>query len=318
METGIIKQSHTEPTATVTAALFDEFSRYLDVPSKRTAELYCWNVMRFLEWLDVHGITQPTRADVLAYRDEMKATHTAATVRLQVYALRRFFSWTESAGRYANIARGVKAPNVKAGHKRDALTAEQVKNLLNGIDRTTLAGARDYAMLRLMVAAGLRDTEVTTADDNDLRHIGTVPVIVVMGKGHTEKDDYVRLDPKTYKAIREYQRRRNAVQGLKNGPIFVSLSNSNRGERLTTRSVSKIVKTHMLDAGLDSDRWTAHSLRHTAVTLALESGARLDAARQFARHANLQTTLTYVHDIEQLNNECSRLIASAIDGVAGV
>ena len=81
---------------------------------------------------------------------------------------------------------------------------------------------------------------------------------------------------------------------------------------MTTRSISGIVKTRLKGAGFDSPRLTAHSLRHTAVTLSLLAGRDLAEVQQFARHSNIATTMIYNHSIEQAKNGCSEAIAQAI------
>ena len=82
---------------------------------------------------------------------------------------------------------------------------------------------------------------------------------------------------------------------------------------MTTRSISGVCKEAMKAAGYNSERLTAHSLRHTAVTLALiANGGNIQEAQQFARHANISTTQIYAHNLEKQNNTCSRLVASEI------
>ncbi len=80
------------------------------------------------------------------------------------------------------------------------------------------------------------------------------------------------------------------------------------GKRLSSRSISRIVKQSMVSVGLNSPRLTAHSLRHTAVTLALKGGATLQQVQQFARHRLIGTTLRYAHNLEAMLNPCSQLV----------
>lgn len=68
----------------------------------------------------------------------------------------------------------------------------------------------------------------------------------------------------------------------------------------------------MRNAGYDSDRLTAHSLRHTAITLSLKNGESLQEVQQFARHTNINTTLIYAHNLEREQNTCSNTISNSI------
>jgi integrase/recombinase XerC len=134
--------------------------------------------------------------------------------------------------------------------------------------------------------------------------------LYIQGKGHEEKTDYIKLSAPAEKAIRAYLSNRKDADEAE--PLFTSTSNNNKGERMTTRSISGIVKAKLVNAGYDSSRLTAHSLRHTAVTLSLLAGKDIAEVQQFARHKNLATTLIYAHNIDRAKNNCEATIAKAI------
>ena len=96
-------------------------------------------------------------------------------------------------------------------------------------------------------------------------------------------------------------------------PLFASHSNRNNGGRLTTRSISRIVKEAMKDAGINSDRLTAHSLRHSAITFSLLGGATVQEAQALARHKNINTTLIYAHNIDRIGRAPERKIDNYLD-----
>lgn len=100
----------------------------------------------------------------------------------------------------------------------------------------------------------------------------------------------------------------------KSSPLFASLGVRNYGGRLCSRTISQIVKRALVGAGFDSPRLTAHSLRHTAVTLALMAGASLQEAQQYARHRRIETTQIYAHNLEAQQNRCSRLVEKMVRG----
>ncbi len=91
-------------------------------------------------------------------------------------------------------------------------------------------------------------------------------------------------------------------------PLFASLSDRNRGQRLTARSVSQIVKEGLRGIGLNSGRLTAHSLRHTAITLSLQGGASIQEAQALGRHSSVDTTLIYAHNINRIAHAPERKI----------
>ena len=295
---------------TVGAELFDRFINYLDA-SPKTIDTYTKALRQLFNYFSLNGIRQPQREDIIAFRDELKASgHKPTTIQNYITATKLFFSWTAQEGYYPNIADHLKGAKLNRDHKKDYLTSKQVKKVLASIDRTTLQGLRDYAMLALMITGGLRTIEVSRADIQDIRAVGDDTALFVQGKGRDEKEEYVKVQPPVEDAIREYLKARGTADAT--APLFASTSNNSKGARLTTRSISGIVKNRLVAAGFDSSRLTAHSLRHTAVTLSLLGGEDLQKVQQFARHSNLATTMIYAHNLDRAKNKCEATIAAAI------
>ena len=271
----------------VTGSLFTGFINFLDAKPK-TIESYSKNLKAFFRWLSDNGITNPQFADVKAYRDELLSKYKASTVQAYIFTVRRFFEWTESAGLYPNIAGKLKGATLSRDFKKDYLTSAQVRDVVGGIEGDTLGKLRDKAIVMLMVACGLRE----------------------QGKGRDERAEFVIVPQAVERAIRAYLKARGEAEGAE--ALFASLSNNSKGQRMTTRSISGIVKAAMRAAGFDSERLTAHSLRHTAVTLALLGGATVQEAQQFARHKSIATTMIYSHNLEAMSNPCSGLVANSV------
>lgn len=295
----------------VGAGLCARWIAYLDA-KPRTVEAYSKAMGRFLGYLAERGIAQPTRADVLAYRSYLSQTKKPATVQLYLMAVKQFFKWTAQEGLYPNISDNVKGARLDSGFKRDYLTAAQVGRMLEAIDRTGLKGLRDYAMLALMVTTGLRTVEVQRADRQDMRVAAGFTALYIQGKGREEKNEYVKVEPPVEDAIRAYLLARGKTGG--ECPLFASVAHRNGGERMTTRSISRIAKESMIRAGLESDRLTAHSLRHTAATLNLLNGGTPEETMQLLRHSSLNTTLLYSHALERAENQSEARVAKAIFG----
>lgn len=290
--------------------LHSRFVSYLDA-SPKTVATYSRALKQLFSFFALNAISAPKREDILSYREELKASgKKPTTVQNYIAAAKVFFSWTAQEGLYPNIAEHLKGAKLTRDHKKDYLTSNQVKEVLENIERDTVKGKRDYAVLVLMVTCGLRTIEVIRANVEDLRTVGDSTVLYVQGKGREEKAEFVKVSPQVEKAIRLYLASRKDKQG--DSPLFLSTSNNNQGERLTTRSVSGLVKGRFKGAGYDSSRLTAHSLRHTAVTLSLLAGKDIAEVQQFARHSNITTTMIYNHAIDKAKNGCSAAIAQAI------
>ena len=298
--------------ATPTEEWYNAYIAYIDA-SPRTIEAYGRALKYFLQWLSENGITHPQREDIIRYRDELKENHKPTTVQNYIMALRQFFNWTEQekgAYYYPNVANHIKGAKLNHDHKKDYLTTSQIHLVLDEIEQDSLKGLRDYAILLLMITNGLRTIEVSRANIEDLATLDDNTVLYIQGKGKEEKTDIAIIAPPTEKAIRAYLKERGNTQP--DAPLFAGTSHNNGGGRMTTRAISGTVKERLRAVGLDSDRLTAHSLRHTAITLALKNGMSLQEASQFARHASIATTDIYAHNLDRNKNKCSRTIAAAL------
>lgn len=307
-----INQSNNNPYQLVglNTDLYVSFLSFLDVTEK-TVDTYKKALKRLFRYFTDNNISQPLRSDLIAFRDELKATCKASTVKTYLTATRLFFRWLEQEGIYKNIADKLKGAKVEHGHKKDALTVDQVKDVIDTFRASDESTAkRDYAIFCLMVTCGLRTIEVVRADIEDLRTLGSKTVLYVQGKGKDEKSDYVIITREVEKAIRSYLATRKDVTDK--APLFSSTSNNSKGKRLSTRTISGLVKDKLVETGLNSSRLTAHSLRHTAVTLSLLGGSTLQEARQFARHSNIATTEIYAHNLERIANPCESIVSGSI------
>ena len=298
------------PAQEMNAFVLGRFLAYLDTTPK-TIETYSRALKQLFSFFASKGIRSPQREDIIAFRDELnRSGHKPTTIQNYITAAKIFFSWAAQEGIYTNIAEHLKGAKLDREHKKDPLTAYQVKEILDSIDRNTKTGRRDYALFSLMVTGGLRDIEVSRATIGDIRTAGEYTVLYVQGKGRTEKTEYIKLCPEVEAAIRDYLKDRETAGAEE--PLFISTSNNSKGKTLSTRSISGIIKSIMKGAGYNTERLTAHSLRHTAVTLSLLAGNDLTEVQQFARHANLNTTMIYNHALDKAKNACSQSIAAMI------
>lgn len=297
--------------------LVERFITFAQVSGK-SAETYLKALRQMYKYFMLNNITQPTEEDLIEWKawlqeheeEGQTVTHKPATIRLYVTAAKLFFSWLEKENLYRNVARYVKNEKPDSEPKKDYLTTAQIRKLLAAVDRSTLAGKRDYAIMVLAITGGLRTIEISRINVEDLTIRGNNSVIYIQGKGCNTKNKFINVPEETETAIREYlQTRGNNDIKM---PMFSSISNNNSGGRMSTRAISGMIKGYMKKAGFDSQRITAHSLRHSSVTISLLQGIDVTEVQQFARHRNVNTTMVYAHNIEAENNKCSTRIAEAI------
>lgn len=306
--TGLIKPNTLQPQE-VTTALYRQFVNYIDA-APETVRAYTGNIRQFIRYIEKNGIKQPTRETVINYRDELRTRCKATTVQNYIEAVKLFFSWTEQAGLYPNIANHVKGAKVSHEHKKDFLTSDQIAEVLENIDRSTPQGLRDYALIALVITGGLRVIEAHRANIEDLGKAGNAAALYIQGKGREDKADFVKIPIAVESALSAYLKSRDRPD--RQQPLFVSLSRNSKGQRLSKRSISGIIKKRLVNAGYDSERLTAHSLRHSAVTISLLEGNSLQEAQQFARHKNITTTQIYAHNLDRAKSNCENSIANTI------
>ena len=256
----------------------------------------------FLGWTRKHGLELPDIAhrDLIAYKRHIQEEKKLAAHTLQNYlvAVRRLFSWLESSKIFPNLAaNNLRVRRPSKNFAKDALTVEQARELLGSVSGESLEELRDKALLRLLVATGLRSIEAHRADVGDIRQLAGKSVLHVQGKGRLSKDEFVVLTADTLEPLMAYLTKRGSL--AESAPLFASIGDSNRGARISTRSIRRIVKNRFRAVKLESPRITTHSLRHTAVTFALIGGSTLQQAQQLARHADINTSLIYAHNLDR-------------------
>lgn len=346
----------------LTPDLFMDFIAWVD-GSERTTRSYITNLKQFAAWMAYTGITTPTRADLISYRDWLISEHDAiqldadapqgwsyridkrtgkpqritckaGTVGQYLRSAKQFFKWTAAAGLYEDIGQQVKGPKItKDGPKKDALEAADVltiensikeraqekaaaaaaakKDMAGRIQRSDEQGKRLLAMYLLATQNGLRTVELHRANVKDFQTVKGQAWLDVWGKGRNEADQRIPLAAEVADAIRDYLASRSD-EPTGSSPLFVSTGNRSKGQRIATTTISTMLKGAMKAAGYDSDRLTAHSLRHTAGNVAMDvTQDNLYQTQKYMRHANPKTTEIYLHRNDaKTNAEMAQLIYS--------
>lgn len=271
---------------------------------------YRKGIRRLAEYVEGNGIANLSRENLVEYREMLAKKYSPSTANLYLTSAKLFLAFLQQEGILSvNPAEHLKGLKVIAGHKKDSLSVQDTRKILSTFNTSTLKGKRDKAMYALMTTAGLRTIEVARANVGDIVKRGGKFFLYVMGKGRNEKSESVLLADGVYQMIQDYLTARGNISD--NSALFASVSRRNFGGRMTTTSISRIIKTAMRGAGYDSRRLTAHSLRHTAATTMLLNGAAIRQVQQVLRHKNVAVTEIYLHDLDRLTNNAEMLAAAA-------
>lgn len=190
---------------------------------------------------------------VIAYRDHLIKKRSANTVALKLSAVRRFFDYLVADGcveRNPASTKLVSAPPTPSDPSGRALTPKEVRHLLAGPDRTRDEGARDYALMLLMLRLSLRVTEACTARFSDIKWSRGRWVLKLKVKGGREET--WPLPKEVKEAIDHYLKRDRKRRELthshgEDAPIFQPLVNYRTltfDKPLSTLMVQKIVKRY--------------------------------------------------------------------------
>lgn len=334
----IDRSAKTARTYIVNLRQFVAWLRYSDIvqPIREDIISYRDYLCAEHEAIQLDGDTWRYRTDGSGNR--VKVICKPNTIAQYLRSVCAFFKWTAAEGLYPDIAANIHAPKIRHDtHRKEALTAHEVQeietsitstaaaNLLHAenatkdtagrMQRTTEQGKRLYALYMLTVTAGLRTIELSRANVKDLESKNGCYYLYVCGKGHTEADTRKAIAPEVAQAIQDYlQSRTDKPTG--NSPLFVATGNRSGGKRLAPTTISTMLKGAMKEAGFNSERLTAHSLRHTAGTNAMQLTNDLYTTQKYMRHSSPATTEIYLHvDTEKHEADLAQRLYNLYHGI---
>jgi len=278
--------------------------------------LYRRTLKQYFNWVNKKGylLSEITANQIAKYRDELLSSGMSGlTVGSYINSVRRFYEWAEANKFYPNVAKSIKAPKRKQQFKKQPLTQHQQAKLLTHF---ATKESRDFSLINLILNTGLRTIEVIRASVEDITFKGSQRVLLIHGKGRDERDNFVVIEDEVYYPLAKYLATRGNVKP--SDPLFTSISNNSKGERLTTRSISYIAKEGLKAIGLDERSFTAHSLRHTTAVNILKEGGSFKQAQQTLRHSNPATTEIYTATLNEelrLENSGEKLVANMLNKI---
>ena len=239
-----------------------------------------------LKDISTEDIKKITKREIFSYLDYVRSTDAnggKARAR-KLSALKGFFSYlvTQVNKLQENPTEGISLGSPKNALPKYLTAAESIE-LLKNIQSDFYE--RDFCMITLFLNCGMRLTELVTINMGDFKQ----DTIRITGKGNKERIVYMGASCR--KAIDRYLIERRQIILSDNRALF----GSRDGNRISVSAVHRLVKKHLLAAGLDASQFSAHKLRHTAATLMLSNGVDLKTLQEVLGHENLNTTQIYTH-----------------------
>lgn len=274
------------------AGWIDRFIRHLQY-ERRLSPQTCKNYRRDLLALDAFADTQSidSWADLDSEHFRVFSAGcfrkglSARSIQRRLSAYRTFYRYLMREGFVRkNPVTGVSAPKAKKRLPAN-LDADSMARLLD-IPGDGALVSRDRAILELLYSSGLRLSELTDLNQGDIDMQDAT--VRVTGKGN--KDRIVPVGRKALAALRKWHKHRSGLAGAEETALFVS----NRGTRISTRSVQARVSHWARRQGIDSNVYP-HLFRHSFASHVLESSHDLRGVQELLGHANISTTQVYTH-----------------------
>lgn len=270
---------------------FIKYSRGLAVKDANLDEIEITDV-------DLNLVRSATLTDVYSYMSYLlrdRSLGSAARAR-KVATIRSFYKYLTSKAKLIpeNPMQNLDSPRLKKSLPKYLNFSESIHLLesVNGANQE-----RDYCILTIFLNCGLRISELVNLNITDIHE----EQLRVLGKGNKER--MIFLNDACRQALDDWIEVRGTYGIIDKNALFITRKHT----RITTAAVHKLVKKHLLNAGLDTSQYSSHKLRHTAATLMLQNGVDVRTLQEVLGHEHLNTTQIYTH----VDNENLRSAANA-------
>ena len=289
-------QGHSRKTVDEYYLDLRNFFRYIKIEKgrvPRTAELDEITI----DDVDLELIRSVRLGDIYAYmsflsRDRLKnakrpdggAGLQASTRARKIATIRSFYKYLTTKAKLLdeNPMQDLDSPRQKQSLPR-YLTLEESIQLLESVDGKN--AERDFCILTLFLNCGLRISELCGLNLSDVRG----DRLRVLGKGNKERVIYLNVACQS--AIEDWLTVRSTSGAADPYALFITRKHT----RVTKDGVHYMIKKRLTAAGLDSSKYSAHKLRHTAATLMLQNGVDVRTLQEILGHEHLNTTQIYTH-----------------------
>lgn len=214
--------------------------------------------------------------------------------------LKNHFKWMEANSYGLNRLKDghplARIPRRYTTFRKMYLHPPQLRALLEQPKKSTITGARDFALLLILSFNGLRLIEAIRANFGDLTENGQG--LYIQRKGRKTKDELIRLSNPVQDALNDYLVMRKSLKP--ESPLIASHAHHHTEDfRLCSQTASRIIKKYLVSIGLAGKQYTAHSLRHTAASLLLQAGVSPHDLQRYLSHASFSTSQLYLKALDE-------------------
>lgn len=281
-------------------SIIHDFQTYLKVEknvSRNTETAYVADLKEFAEFLIDHKYIHH-QEEIINIEPEMIRQYLSrlyfqkvkkVTVNRKVSSLRAFYKYVLRTGKIGkNPAETVQTLKTEK-YMPNFLSVDEMLEILKVRQDNSVSGLRNQAVMEMFYSCGLRLSELVGLDVLDIDF--NQKLVKVRGKGRKER--IVPVGEPALKSVRQYLDTIDAIQTNREKEVFKRpLFLNVRGERITTRSIARIVDQLTEKSGIGR-KISPHALRHSFATHLLNAGADLRSIQELLGHESLSTTQKY-------------------------
>jgi integrase/recombinase XerC len=260
-----------------------EIKRY----SKNTLRAYQIDIQQLIVFLNANGVKKEIDRNIIRnfITYIYKKCRKSSTVSRKIYSIKSFFSFLVKSNILpSNPAEQLVLPKTTQPLPK-VISQEKISFFLDHFPTKSFLDVRDLTIFELLYATGLRISELC---DINLKNINLhAGLIRILGKGNKER--VVPFHTRAIIQVKKYLSERLKKTDNNEEALFVN----NRGTRITSRSIERIMVKRYLQISGNLEKVYPHLFRHSFATHLLQSGANLRMIQEFLGHSNLSTTQKY-------------------------
>jgi len=272
--------------------------------SENTRRTYEDALIEFQQVVKKKNLLDVDIKDILKYKAYLEQK-SPATLNNRLSALSSFYDFCNKyidpkTGKpllLYNPVSAIKREKVNPYTRSRKMNINEFKLILEQINRKTLRGKRDYAILMFFVYTGRRRSEIVNMNVGDIFEYEGKIFYRYRGKGG--KENVRELPQPVVEAVNDYLKSSNR-KITKESPLFSAL---HKETRLSGSAIANMLKKYCRKAGLNPQNYSIHSLRHLGTAIRREAGASVEELQQFLDHSSVATTQIYLEKLTGLEDK---------------